>query len=229
VITRIVHPKTAITMVMFLSLILLAGCPPGMVTGPGGGLQPPPREPIGTFVDVQGPDVTVAGRAARVNMPIYEREEVRTGPGSTATIRFNGGGVMQLDEKTDPIFSLIKGTFCILIQMFTGHAQLDSQGRCIEADTPESDAFISSKIDIRVQGGRTIWTVLDGRIEVSSKQNPRARVPVTAGQRAEVLRARVEPPQPMPTTELRELQSRFMKIQVAPIRPKPGTTAPPIR
>jgi hypothetical protein len=228
VITKIVHPKTAITMVTFLSLILLAGCPPGMVTGPGGGLKPSASE-IGRFESVQGPNVTVAGRAARVNMSIYEGEEVKTGPGSTTTIRFNGGGVMQLDERTDPIFSVIKGTFCILIQMFTGHAQLDSQGRCIQADTPESDAFINSKIDIRVQGGRTIWTVLDGRIEVSSKQNPRVRVPVTAGQRAEVLRARVEPAQPMPTTELRELQSRFMKIQVAPITPRSGTTAPPLR
>ena len=227
-IIRIVHPKTVVTMVMVLSSILLAGCPPGKVIGPGGGVQPSASE-IGRFESVQGPNVTVAGRPASVNMPIYEREEVSTGPGSTATIRFNGGGVLQLDERTDPIFSVIKGTFCILIQMFTGHAQLDSQGRCIEADTPESDAFINSKIDIRVQGGRTIWTVLEGRIEVSSKQNPRVRVPVTAGQRAEVLRARVEPPQPVPATELRGLSSRFMKIQVAPAQPKPGTAAPPIR
>ncbi|MCX5908462.1 MAG: hypothetical protein NTY64_15080 [Deltaproteobacteria bacterium] len=197
---RIVHPKTVITVVMFLSLILLAGCPPGMVTGPGGGLQPSAGE-VGRFESVQGPNVTVADRPAHVNMPIYEREEVRTGPGSTATIRFNGGGVMQLDERTDPIFSVIKGTFCIL------------------------------QIDIRVQGGRTIWTVLEGRIEVSSKQNPRVRVTVTAGQRTEVLRARVEPPRQMPTAELRERASRFMKIQVAPIQPRtePPVVSPPAR
>ena len=140
----------------------------------------PTRQPIATVEALQGPNVTVGGRPAYSNMPVYENEEVKTGPGSTATILFRGGGLLQMDENTDPVFTLISQTLCVLVQMFRGHAQLDSEGRCIEAATPESQAFINSKIDIRVEGGLTTWRVLDrpnrgGRENEATREDVRDR------------------------------------------------------
>jgi hypothetical protein len=212
-------------------VLLLWGC----VVGPGpGGYVQPSSQPIGTVEAFQGPNVTVAGRPAYSRMPVYENEEVRTGPGSTATVLLRGGGLLQLDENTDPVFSLISQTFCVLIQMFRGHAQLDSQGRCIEAATPESQAFINSKIDIRVESGATTWRVLEGAIEVALRARPQQKIRVTAGQRILVSRAGLERAAPMPEPEVQELHRRFLQLHITPrvpVQPRiePGLPAPPTR
>jgi hypothetical protein len=235
-IMRVAHPRTSLTMFVCLILLsLLCGC----VTGPGpyppspqhgGHAQPPSRQPIATVEALQGPNVTVGGRPAYSNMPVYENEEVKTGPSSTATILFRGGGLLQMDENTDPVFTLISQTLCVLVQMFRGHAQLDSEGRCIEAATPESQAFINSKIDIRVEGGVTTWRVLAGQINVATRMRPQERMIVTAGQRIVASRARLEHPVIMPHAELLELDRHFLQIRVSPmvpIQPRTGPSVPP--
>jgi hypothetical protein len=52
-------------------------------------------------------------------------------PGSTITIQFSKGGFMQLHENTDPVFTIIRETMCLLIQMFYGDAILDTGGQCV--------------------------------------------------------------------------------------------------
>ena len=233
---RVAHPKTAVAMLACLTAVsLLWGCvagqgpyPPPSPPPPGGHVQPPPRQPIATVEAFQGPNVTVGGRPAYSKMPVYENEEVKTGPGSAATVLFRGGGLLQLDENTDPVFTLISQTFCVLVQMFRGHAQLDSEGRCIEAATPESQAFINSRIDIRVEGGLTTWRVLAGRIQVAMRTTPQHRVNVTAGQRIVVSRARLERPLAMPQQELQELNRHFLHLRVSPMVPVEPRTAPPV-
>ncbi len=234
------HPKIAMAALVCLAAAsLLWGCvvgtgpyPPSSPPGPGGHVQPPPRQQIATVETFQGPNVTVGARPAYSKMPVYENEEVKTGPGSTATILFMGGGLLQMDENTDPVFTLISQTFCVLVQMFRGHAQLDSEGRCIEAATPESQAFINSKIDIRVEGGLTTWRVLEGRIEVAARIKPQERIYVTAGQRIAVSRVRLERPVIMPQPEVQELHRRFLQLRTAPmvpIQPRMEHTVPPIQ
>ena len=237
---RVVKSKTVIALVIGVSLsmtLLLWGCTPRSTqprrsagsggTGPGGVSQPAPAQIIGTVQALQGPDVTVGGRAATLNMPVRVGEMVRTGPGSTVTVGFSRGGVMQLGENTDPIFTLIKEGVCLLIQMFTGHAQLDSGGQCVEVDTPESGAFIGTKLEIRVEGGRTTFKVLDGRINVASKVNLQRKTVVATGQQTVVTRAKVDPPRVLPQVELRNLNDNFLKIRVPPT--KLDTTVPRIR
>lgn len=223
-------PECATLMIL---LSLLWGCvagpgpyPSSPPPGPGGHAQPPTRQPIATVEALQGPNVTVGGRPAYSNMPVYENEEVKTGPSSTATILFRGGGLLQMDENTDPVFTLISQTLCVLVQMFRGHAQLDSEGRCIEAATPESQAFINSRIDIRIEGGVTTWRVLTGRIDVAARIRPQERINVTAGQRIVASRARLEHPITMAQPEVQELNRHFMQIRVSPVAPTQPRTGP---
>ena len=236
-ITRLV--PECVTLMILLSL--LWGCvagpgpyPSSPPPGPGGHAQPPPRQPIATVEALQGPNVTVGGRPAYSNMPVYENEEVRTGPGSAATILIRGGGVMELDQNTDPVFTLISQTLCVLVQMFRGHAQLDSEGRCIEAATPESQAFINSRIDIRVEGGITTWRVLTGRIEVAARMKPRERVLVANEQRTTVSRTALQRPVKMAPPEVQELNRNFLRLRGSarlPAHPKSEQPepSPPVR
>jgi hypothetical protein len=231
---RVARPRAGLAMFACLILLsLLWGCVTGPYSpspspGSGGHAQPPSRQPIATVEALQGPNVTVGGRPAYSNMPVYENEEVKTGPGSAVTILFRGGGLLQMDENTDPVFTLISQTLCVLVQMFRGHAQLDSEGRCIEAATPESQAFINSKIDIRVEGGVTTWRVLAGRIDVATRTRPQERMNVTAGQRIVASRARLERPVIMPQGELQELNRQFLRIRVSPVAPAQPRTGPSV-
>lgn len=227
--------KVMATAISLSAILFLYGCPAGMgpyfpPPGPGGGSHPSPAV-IGTVEVLQGTIVTVGGRSAYVNMPVHEGEEVRTGPGSTATIRFSRGGFMQIDANTDPIFSLIKQGVCVFVRMFYGHAQLDSEGQCVEMETPESYAFINSRVDISIVSGRTVFSVLEGRVSVNAldvhKLRPREAVAVPVGQRAIITRARVESIRPMTPGELQELQPRFFRMRGAPVPLRPPAMAPP--
>jgi ferric-dicitrate binding protein FerR (iron transport regulator) len=217
--------KGRVTALLFLLLILLlTGCPP-----PSSVTPPPPtgREIIGTIETMQGASVTVAGRPARQGMPIYEGEEVKTGTGSTVIIRFSRGGLMQLRENTDPIFTIMQESMCLLIRMFYGHAMLDSGGQCVNGDTPESRAFINTKVDIRVEGGRTVFEVLEGRIEVAAKARPQQRTSVTSGQSVVVSSSMVEPAKPLTQRELQDLNTRFRQIrEIRAPAPATGLTPP---
>jgi hypothetical protein len=229
--------KVMATAVSLSVILFLYGCPAGMgpygpPPGSGGSVQPQPAA-IGTIEALQGASVTVGGRSAYVNMPVHAGEEVKTGPGSTATIRFSRGGFMQIDANTDPIFSLIKQGVCIFVRMFYGHAQLDSEGQCVEMETPESYAFINSKVDISIAGGRTVFSVLEGRVAVNAldvhKLRPREAVAVPVGQQAVVTRARVESIRPMTPAELQRLQRGFYRTREAPAPIRPPVTAPPVK
>ena len=218
---RVFQLKGRVTVLLFLSLILLlTGCP----------LVHNGREIIGTIEKIettQEAGVTVAGRPARQSMPIYEGEEVMTGDRSTVIIRFSRGGLMQLRENTDPIFTIMRESMCLLIRMFSGHAMLDSGGQCVNADTPESGAFINTKVDIRVEGGRTVFEVLEGRIEVAAKARPQQRTSVTSGQTVVVSSSMVEPARPLTERELRDLNTRFLPIrEIRAPGPPRGPTPP---
>ena len=89
-------------------------------------------------------------------------------------------------------------------------------------------AFINSRIDIRVEGGLTTWRVLAGRIQVAMRTTPQHRVNVTAGQRIVVSRARLERPLAMPQQELQELNRHFLHLRVSPMVPVEPRTAPPV-
>jgi len=203
--------------VVIRTIALLAGW--GCSTPLNGPTQPRPplQSPIARIEAIEGTDVTVAGRRAEPNMDVFENEEVKTGSHSKVTIRFAKGGLMWLDENTDPVFALVSQTLCILISIFQGHAQIDSGGQCFQAATPESEAFLSSKVDMRIQGGRATWKVLEGRILVVSKVNHLDKREVAAGQLAVVSRSRVETLTRIPEPELGDLRNRFLQIR-APMR-----------
>ena len=237
-IMRCARLHKVMAMAISLSAILsLYGCPAGMgpyvpPPVPGGSVQPQPAV-IGTIEALQGTGVSAGGRSAYVNMPVHPGEEVRTGPGSTAIIRFSRGGFMRIDANTDPIFSLIKQGVCIFIKMFYGHAQLDSEGQCVEMETPESYAFINSKVDISIASGRTVFSVLEGRVAVNAldvhKLRPREAMPVPAGQLVVVTRARVESIRPMTPAELQQLQRGFYRTRETPAPIRPPVTTPPVK
>ena len=175
---------------------------------------------IGEIISIRGENVTVADKKAVVNMYVHENEEVSTGPGSEVTIRFDEGGILHLYENTDPIFEIIQTPFCYLIQMFKGHAFLDTEGTCFKAETDDGSVTADSKIDIRIEEGRTIYRVLEGRINVVARNKPQVIKAVLTGQSAAVSKARVLTPRKMAEPELRELRLQFNKIRLIPVKKK---------
>jgi hypothetical protein len=223
--------KIYVVIICSLSMIcLLFGC----ISDQDDWKRPPPPSPpkkpiIGEIMSIKGDDVTVAGKRARVNMYVYENEEIRTGAGSEMTIKFRKGGTMHLYEHTDPIIEILLQPFCYLIRMFSGHTLLDTEHQCFKLDSPQSNASSNSKIDIRIEAGRTIYKVLEGQIRVLAKERPQITESVLAGQSAVVLRAKVQLPKTLTEPELRDLRLRFEKIPIATLLPLPNFVGQPLR
>ena len=187
----------------------LAGC----AAGPGTPFHSSPETPpLGEIVAVEGPDVTVDNRPARVGMPIDASQEVRTGARSEVTIRFQNGSVLHVFENTDPVFDIIREPWCLLIRMFYGKAMLDTNNACVRTETPESNAFIDSVILIQIEQGRTRYQVFQGKIRVAARDVPAVQKPVDAGQGIDVMAARVLPIRMLTPQQRRDLQRRYAKL-----------------
>jgi len=159
---------TALLMI-FLS-VFTQGCVlyPDNGSGSGYGYSEGRRH-IGTL-EPTGPDVSVDGRQGRYGESISEGMTVRTGPRSSARIRYADGGFCQLDENTDPLFGIrvdkISGRECVYISIEIGQVFIDKNLHCFA--TPHVEGILNSRANLKVSRQETELAVFQGRAETYS-------------------------------------------------------------
>ena len=132
--------------------------------------QPPSHQPdypvIGNL-HADGPHVYYNHRPTSGGQPIRSGDNVSTGENSRATVRLINGGVVTIDQNTDPDF--FKDAWCILVTIFKGQVATDGSGICIE--TPHVYGLANSKVNIVVTDHETIITVLSGTVTMERPVN----------------------------------------------------------
>jgi hypothetical protein len=90
-----------------------------------------------------GQNVLFNGHPAQDRTPVFEGDKVTTGAASSARIDLAGGGFVQLDEQTDPVFvwQRVRGGVCLVVRIFSGRAYAETPGGCHVYETPIVTAF----------------------------------------------------------------------------------------
>ena len=179
-------------LVLFLMLLVM-GCIP---RGPSPGHQQQntsPREKIGVL-EVMGDQVSLNNEPATSGMIVYSGDNVSTGDASKAIVRFSQGGFLELDQNTDP--DLIRKAYCLLIRIFSGQVYVEGRDICIE--TPESESFLDSAVNVRVLPGLTIATVYRGRLTLQRPEN----LIITRNGQVRIRRTSVDDVRSLPGLEL---------------------------
>lgn len=122
-----------------------------------------------------GPNVYVNDKPARDGQMLTVRDHVRTGGSSSAYIHYLGGGFVQLDEHTDPIFDLAwDGTECgiLILGIRIGQAYQEAGHQCRSEVKSSHASWIQPErqfniFNIKVDDRKTVFTLLDGKIELS--------------------------------------------------------------
>ena len=142
-----------------MSMLAVAGC----AVAPS---APSAHDPnaLGTLI-IDGSEAFLNEQPASYGSPIYSGDTVRTGPATSVKILLRGGGYVQLDENTDPLFSLISEGACILIQVAQGQVFVEAKKACLETD--ELAAAMGSRVNLSTRGGESVLTVLSGNVEVT--------------------------------------------------------------
>lgn len=163
------------TLAVLFSLSV-AGCVPPTPGGapvsggvPVGGVPPNLPSLVGTL-EVSGTEVFVNGTPARSGEAIYDGNKVTTGAGSSALVNLDGGGSVQLDENTDPLFKfqLFREGWCLVINIASGQLFDDTHGgRCVEIKTPDGSGVAASRVNVQVGSAGTSWTVLQGAVRLA--------------------------------------------------------------
>lgn len=149
-------PRRAVQVLFFFLLLTIAGClPPGQ----GG-------KAIGTL-RVSGPNVWLNNSQGRDGDTVFAGSTVATGEGSSALVEFQGGGYLQIDENTDPLFDWLAQSRCILIRLIRGQAYLKRERACVEG--PNIGLILNSEANIRLDREPNLSevTLLQGSADVS--------------------------------------------------------------
>ncbi len=188
-------------LIIGLAAIFFSGCASQNTYPPP---QPPPPEVIG-HIEATGPNVQYNHRPTRGGHTVRSGDNVSTGANSRATIRLTGGGVVTLDEETDPEF--IKEAWCILVKILEGQVHTEGPGICFE--TPHARGMINSEVNIKVTNQESIITVLKGSVNI--KQPFRLRL--NPFNQVRVVKGRIDPIRSLSKSELRSV---FRWIRILP-------------
>jgi hypothetical protein len=95
-------------------------------------------------------------------------DNVSTGATTSARVILNPpGGIVQLDENTDPEFTLIKQGACLLIKFIKGQGLLKN-AKCVEAAAGGIEIVLKSLVNLKSTDQETQITVLEGHVDVTS-------------------------------------------------------------
>jgi hypothetical protein len=137
----------------------------------GGGVSPNPPSRVG-ILEVSGTQVFVNGANAHSGEAIYDGNRVTTGASSSGRINLDGGGSLQLDENTDPVFrfQLLKEGWCLVVNIVSGQMFDDTHtGGCVEISTPDG---LRRRRQQRECSCRQLRLNLDGSRGSSSTHTP---------------------------------------------------------
>ncbi len=135
---------------------------------------------IGTL-RISGDAVFLNGRKSTDGARVHVNDTVTTGVASSAMVEYVGGGFIQLDQNTDPVFSfrIVAGNNrrCIHVLIQFGQVFIDKDLQCF--DTPNAAGALGSRVNIKVTRAReSVITVMSGKVSMT---RPRA-YPVYASQ-----------------------------------------------
>jgi hypothetical protein len=157
----------------FLAILVcvVAGCAQTPPPPPPWENLPPIREDSIGRLQVDGANAFINGMHAANGAYVKDRDRVTTGPGTSARVILNPpGGIVQLDQNTDPDFILIKEGTCLLIKFAKGQGLLKNV-KCVEAEGGDIAIVLKSLVNFKAAEHEAQVTVLEGHVDVTSPPN----------------------------------------------------------
>lgn len=153
-------------LVAIACLTLLFGC----AAGPGGPGEPAAGQcrPIGDLSPLGQGNVYLNGRRIDRRTRVCEGDRVSTGPDSGAWVAFVAGGHLHFDERTDPIFRLLRDLVIEVLDLNRGqvHAEPPPGGQLVIRNPDGALETLGTALNLRVEAERSLLTVLDGRVRL---------------------------------------------------------------
>jgi hypothetical protein len=205
--------------------LLLQGCGPVREDGAPG--EPAAREcrRIGTLRVLGDGDVRINGRRAADGGTVCDGDALATGARSSVYVFFEPGGFVQLDERTDPIFRLIRELVFEIVGVDRGQmfAEAPPGGHLITT-TPDSELRTEgTRLNVQVSASRTVLTVIDGRARLL---RPPAGV-VAARQQVGIQRGSLVSRRTLTAAELAEVMAWRDRYPLRGDAPTPDTASEP--
>lgn len=170
---------------------------------PGCSSSKPPNF-VGTL-RAAGKNVTVNGRPVEKEADVYNGDDVATGPASSALLEFDDGGMVQLDENTDPSWlrsgdALGRCSLVMSLKYGQFYAETPAAQKCgWRVELHALEPLGATKFNLDAGSAPTSrLSVLDGRVDVAGPK----RVSVGASEQAEVSGARVVETRPLSPAEV---------------------------
>lgn len=180
----------------------------------------PGQKAIGTL-QVLGPHVFVNEMPAVNGQTIVSDDHITTGKASSAVIHFFSGGLIQLDENTDPGFKLVwDQTHCIffVFKHLVGQAYEETSPECSTNYQAAHGSWKNhgTQFNISVSKDQSVMTVLAGTMELLS---PKSMLQ-SEGLQMIVSNAGVQSMRRLAPDELKKITRWREKF---PISPSPGS------
>ena len=199
--------------VVLLILSLAGGC---------ASLPPKHGDAIGTL-RVSGPNVWLNNAAGKDGDAVRLGSSLATGPASSAMVVFRDGGLLQLDENTDPIFDWVDQAKCILVRIFKGQAYLSKGRACVEGPNINLVLNSSANILIKPQTKLAEVTLLQGSADVSVPAQKR----LLPGQQLTVTGKRIKSVRSLSAAELGSVVAWRKQYRFKPLpAPEPERESP---
>lgn len=179
---------------LVLAALSLSGCVPPPYTPQ----QPLPSGEVLGSLEATGPNVIHNNRRITGGGHFLRNgDNVSTGPGSRATVRLTGGGIVTIDANTDPDF--IRESWCILVKILKGQVHTSGPGICFE--TPQASGVFNSEVNTRVTHQETTITVLTGSADINRPVDMR----VNSSEQVRIAMGRIQQVRSLSDNELRSV------------------------
>lgn len=130
-------------------------------------LPPMRADTIGRLA-VDGQNAFINGVSVPNGSYVREGEKVTTGPATSVNLILNSGASIQLDQNTDPKFTLIRQGACALMELALGQAAVATNNACVEFFKPRFDTagWAHSVINILASDSEVRVTVIEGEVQM---------------------------------------------------------------